>query len=286
MGTILFGTCSWKYPSWLDLVYSQIDQDSFLAEYAQQYEMVEIDQWFWSLGRRSAGLPKHDTVVQYSVVTPETFKFTIKCPNALTRPFHDKDSQGTMRPNEFFLDPSLMHAFIASLEPLRLKIGLLIFQFGYLNKRSMENQMVFMRRLDRFFQELPQELPYAIELRNPAWLHGDWFTWLSDRRIAPVLIQGYWMDDISQTIERYEQLFGETVSVRLHGGDREEMEFDSGGQWNRIINPRDRELAKIALSITTMAERGRTVFVQVNNHYEGSAPLTIERLRALMRRSQ
>ena len=283
MGTILFGTCSWKYPSWLDLVYSHIDQDSFLAEYAQHYEMVEIDQWFWSLGRRSAGLPKHETVVEYGAATPENFKFTIKCPNALTRPFHDKDSQGSMRPNEFFLDPSLMHAFIASLEPIRSKIGLLIFQFGYLNKRSMESQGLFMARLDRFFQELPPELPYAIELRNPAWLHGDWFTWLSDRHIAPVLIQGYWMDDISQTIERYEQLFGETVSIRLHGEDREEMEIDSGGQWNRIINPRDRELATIALSVTTMAERGRTVFVQVNNHYEGSAPLTIERLRALMR---
>lgn len=283
MGAILFGTCSWKYPSWLDLVYSQTDPDSYLAEYAQQYEMVEIDQWFWSLGRQSAGLPKQDTVVRYDAATPETFKFTIKCPNALTRPFHDSDPQGTMHPNEFFLDPSLMHAFIASLEPIRSKIGLLMFQFGYLNKRSMESQVLFMDRLDRFFQELPQGLPYAIELRNPAWLHGDWFTWLTDRHIAPVLIQGYWMDDISQTIERYEQLFGETVSIRLHGEDREEMEIDSGGQWNRIINPRDRELAKIALSITTMAERGRTVFVQVNNHYEGSAPLTIERLRAVMR---
>lgn len=282
MGTILFGTCSWKYPSWLDLVYTQTDQDGFLAEYAQQYEMVEIDQWFWSLGKRSAGLPKSETVLQYDAATGDTFTFTIKCPNALTRPFHDKDSQGPMRQNEFFLDPSLMHAFIASLEPIRSKIGLLMFQFGYLNKHSMNSQTEFMHRLDRFFQELPPELPYAIELRNPLWLRSDWFSWLADRHIAPVLIQGYWMDDISKTIERYEQLLGETVSVRLHGEDREEMEIDSGGQWNRIINPRDRELARIAVSITTMAERGRTVFVQVNNHYEGSAPLTIDRLRALI----
>lgn len=38
------GTCSWKYPSWQGLVYSPDVGDNDLAEYARQYETVEIDQ--------------------------------------------------------------------------------------------------------------------------------------------------------------------------------------------------------------------------------------------------
>lgn len=43
------GTCSWKYPSWRGLVYSDAAQPDYLREYARQFEAVEIDQWFWSL---------------------------------------------------------------------------------------------------------------------------------------------------------------------------------------------------------------------------------------------
>jgi uncharacterized protein YecE (DUF72 family) len=42
------GTCSWKYPSWRGLVYSDSGQN-YLQEYAQHYSCVEVDQWFWSL---------------------------------------------------------------------------------------------------------------------------------------------------------------------------------------------------------------------------------------------
>lgn len=282
MGSIRFGTCSWKYPSWESLVYSSPEPPDYLAEYAQKYDMVEIDQWFWSLGKNSAGLPRQETVIRYDDATPDGFRFTIKCPNALTRPTRDKDSSGSHPKNEFFLNPELLLSFIETLEPIRKKIGLLMFQFGYLNRQMYADQGQFMAALERFFDSIPRDLPYAIELRNPKWLNGEWFTWLQTQHVAPVLIQGYWMDDITKTIERYEPLMGDTVSIRLHGEDRQEIEAESGGEWNRLIHPRDRELAHAAQSIKTLAKGGRLVYVQVNNHYEGSAPLTIERLRALV----
>ena len=282
MGTIRIGTCSWKYSSWESLVYSSANPPDFLAEYAQLYDMVEVDQWFWSLGRRSAGLPQPHTVAQYDAATPDNFRFTIKCPNALTRPFHDKDEGGNAPRNPYFLNSDFMHAFIDSLSQIRAKIGLLMFQFSYLNKQMFSSQQQFIRALEQFFKAIPSDLPMAIELRNPAWLQGDWFTWLQEHNLSPVLIQGYWMDDISQTIERYEPLMGDTVSIRLHGDDREGIEEETGGVWNHLVHPRDMELSRAAQSINMLAERGRVVYVQVNNHYEGSAPLTIERLKALL----
>lgn len=282
MGSVRYGTCSWKYPSWETLVYSSSNPPDYLAEYAQLYDMVEVDQWFWSLGKNSAGLPKEETVVQYDAATPQEFRFTIKCPNALTRPTHDKDSHGEKPKNAFYLEPDLMRSFIDSLQPIRKKIGLLMFQFGYLNKQIYTDQKQFMTDLEFFFDSIPSALPYAIELRNPKWLNGEWFSWLQRKKVTPVLIQGYWMDDVAKTIDRYESLIGDTISIRLHGEDRQEIEEETGGQWNRLVNPRDRELAHVAQSIKSLVKGGRLVYVQVNNHYEGSAPLTIERLRALI----
>lgn len=282
MGSIRIGTCSWKYPSWESLVYSSSDPPDYLAEYAQRYDMVEIDQWFWSLGKNSAGLPRPDTVAEYAAAVPNEFRFTIKCPNALTRPFHDRDAQNQYHKNPYFLDPRFMKSFIESIEPLGAKIGLLMFQFGYLNRQMFSDQKQFTDALERFFDRIPKDIPYGIELRNPKWLNGDWFSWLGHHALAPVLIQGYWMEDVSRTIERYESLIGDTVSIRLHGEDREGIEESTGGVWNRLVNRRDRELAQAAQSITSLAQGGRLVYVQVNNHYEGSAPLTIERLRALL----
>lgn len=278
MGSIRIGTCSWKYPSWERLVYPVGQAESeYLAAYAQRYDMVEIDQWFWSLGKDSAGLPRSSTVNAYDRQSPDDFSFTIKCPNALTRVLDDRS-----KANPFFLDPALMERFIASLSPIKRKIGLLMLQFGYLNRYMMANQEEFMRVLDRFFDTLPPQIPYGIELRNPKWLNGQWFSWLQRRAIAPVLIQGYWMEDICSTIDRFEPLIGDTVSLRLHGEERDEMEELTGGRWDAIVHPRELELARIAVSIKSLEQAGRVVFVQVNNHYEGSAPLTIEHLRQLI----
>jgi len=43
--------------------------------------------------------------------------------------------------------------------------------------------------------------------------------------------------------------------------------------------PRDAELDRMVEMIHDMRDHGLTVYLNVNNHYEGSAPLTIERLR-------
>ena len=282
MGMVKYGTCSWKFPSWEHLVYRRSDSTNYLAEYALHYDMVEIDQWFWSLGYNSAALPDANTVSEYHASTPDHFRFTIKCPNALTWYAHPKKTGESRKKNRFFLDSDLMHAFVETLGQLTPKIGLLMFQFGYLNRDMFPSQQAFLKRLGPFLDSLDTDFPYGIEIRNPQYLNGTWFTFLRDHNIAPVLIQGYWMDDIVQTIHRYEQLIGDTVSIRLHGEDRKEIEQETGEVWNTLVHPKDRELAHVARTIAHLADDGRLVYVQVNNHYEGSAPLTIKRLQNLM----
>jgi uncharacterized protein YecE (DUF72 family) len=282
MDTLYLGTCSWKYPSWEGLVYSSREPGNYLAEYALRYNTVEVDQWFWSLGKTGAALPRSETVTEYDLSTPPGFRFTIKCPNALTLTHHPAKKGEVLRPNERFLDPDFFLRFLETLATLVPKTGLFIFQFEYLNKDKMPSKNQFMDTLGTFLSRLPGDLPYAVEIRNPRWLDTYWFKLLQEQRAAPVLLQGYWMDDIASTIDRHEAMLGDTVCIRLHGEDREGMEERTGSDWSRIIRSKDYELLRIGGAVTKLRGAGTKAFINVNNHYEGCAPLTIQKIMRLL----
>jgi uncharacterized protein YecE (DUF72 family) len=82
-------------------------------------------------------------------------------------------------------------------------------------------------------------------------------------------------------LKYWRQIKGKTV-IRLHGPDRSDIEEKSKGIWDKIIDPKDRELSRITKIIQEMHAKNLEVYVNVNNHYEGSAPLTIERIKNII----
>ena len=139
-----------------------------------------------------------------------------------------------------------------------------------------------MEVLERFIRNLPQGIPFGIDIRNPRWIDGVWLDFLNQRGIAPVLLQGYWMDDLSQVLDRYARHLGDTVCIRLHGDDRTGIEEQAGGDWSRTLRPMDDDLARVVPRMLRIARADRHVFLNVNNHYEGSAPVTIQKIEALL----
>ena len=67
--------------------------------------------------------------------------------------------------------------------------------------------------------------------------------------------------------------------IRLHGPDREAMDERAGKDWSRIVEPRDGELSALAVVVRDMQKRGKKAWIFANNHYEGCAPLTIQRIK-------
>jgi hypothetical protein len=59
---------------------------------------------------------------------------------------------------------------------------------------------------------------------------------------------------------------------------REEIEGRTGRVWDKVIEPKPEGIRAAVSIVRTNMKRGICTFVNVNNHYEGSAPLTIERL--------
>lgn len=270
------GTCSWKYPSWEGLVYDRDSNASYLAQYARTYRTVEVDRWYWALGKDQVGLPDRSTVNSYDADTDSEFRFTIKAPNALTSPFAYRTAS---EPNRWFLNVELFYRFLDSLSPLLAKTAVVMLQFPYLNRGSMARSEVLLDHLAAFAHALPDSVQVGIEIRNPHWVDHRWFEALKDLGLSPVLLSGYWMESFIDHVEDALSLGFETLTIRLHGDDRTKIEEQSGGNWSAIIRDKGDELTQLAGLLTG---RGEEIYLNVNNHYEGSAPLTIKRLHALL----
>jgi len=87
------------------------------------------------------------------------------------------------------------------------------------------------------------------------------------------------MPPIFETCKRYGHFVRDSVVVRLHGLDREGIERETGETWNQIVAPKDEHLERLVEMMRDMTDRSLTVYLNINNHYEGSAPRTIERLQ-------
>ncbi|MFA6785477.1 MAG: DUF72 domain-containing protein, partial [Sphaerochaeta sp.] len=131
------------------------------------------------------------------------------------------------------------------------------------------------------FDALPKGLPYALEIRNPKWLDSSWFRFLQATKLAPVLLQGYWMDDLSTLLQQSGTVLGPLACIRLHGEDRKEMEKATGEDWSQIVSPKDAELERLVPLLDRVIRSETVLFINVNNHYEGSSPRTIDKLQAL-----
>jgi uncharacterized protein YecE (DUF72 family) len=286
------GTCSWKYDSWKGLVYEPgraYAPDDYLADYARLFSTVEVDQWFWSLFPAGVKLPEPATARACAESVPGNFVFTVKAPNALTLTHYyarqsKRYAEFANRPNEHFLSAELLERFLETIEPMRPKLGPIMFQFEYLNKKKMASKGAFFERLHEFFTRAPKGYRYAIETRNPNYLSSEFFDFLRDHSLGYVFIEGYYMPPIAQVFDAHDTGTADFAVVRLHGGGREEIEQATGKDWSRLIDPHPEGIEAAVKIIRSNMGRGAQTYINANNHFEGSAPLTLARLIEELRR--
>ncbi len=283
MAYLRTGTCSWKYDSWAGIVYSAKSGINFLEEYSKRYNTVEIDQWFWSLFDNIVKLPEENTVKEYSNSVPDNFKFTVKVPNSITLTHHYTRGQDkTLRKNKYFLEPELFYSFLETLQPMSGKIGALMLQFEYLNKQKMSSEAEFIDRLEAFLETVDSSYPIGMEIRNPNYLNRTYFEFLNSKSVSPVLLEGYYMPPLNDVFNKFKEYMSGPIVIRLHGPDRKKIEQITGGDWSKIVLPKDETLSDLPSVVRFFLDREVDVYINVNNHFEGSAPLTIEKIISLM----
>jgi uncharacterized protein YecE (DUF72 family) len=253
-------------------VYSKPKGINYLAEYALKYNSVEIDQWFYRL-------PEPVTVNEYVQSTPENFTFAIKAPNQITLThFRNRTVGAPLKKNPDFLSIQVFNDFLTRLEPMRGRIETIIFEFEYLNKQKMGGPEDFLGHLESFIKQLPSAIPFSFEPRNPQYLTREYFELLQNSGTYHVFSEKIYMPPITEIYQRAGTLIRDKCVIRLLGGDRKKIEATTKGEWNRLVEPKDAQLEGINGMAADLMNRRIKVALYVNNHFEGSAPLTIDKI--------
>ena len=144
----------------------------------------------------------------------------------------------------------------------------------------------FMQALENFVTMLEKQgiritLPLGVECRNANYLTREYFQFLRDHDISHVFSEKQYLPHVYELYDKVNDLVGTRVAVRLLGGDRKEIEKKTNGNWNEVVEPKT-DLPEVAGMLRDLAKGSRLVKVYLNNHYEGSAPKSIERLQELV----
>jgi uncharacterized protein YecE (DUF72 family) len=225
---IYIGTSGWVYKEWANDFYRGLKPKEHFQFYATQFPTVEINATFYRL-------PKLKTVHGWRNQAPENFIFAVKGSRYIT---HIKRLNNLERS---------VGNFIRRLQPLKEKLGPMLWQLPPNFKSDLP-------RLKKFLKRLPENFFHAIEFRHPDWFTDETF----------VLLQEYKVASVSMSSLRMPMNFSVTadfIYIRFHGL--------AGGPRHDYTR---RELEPWARHISEQTAAGKKVFAYFNNDLNVRAP--------------
>ncbi len=254
---IRLGACAWSFEEWQGPFYPpDLPPERWLEFYAQYFPAVELDSTFYHA-------PAEKSVLRWAESTPASFRFTCKLPRAITHAcrLHDCSAELT--------------SFLRVMEPLAEKLRVILIQLPP-SFSPKEGKPV----LRSFLEQLPRDYRFAIEFRHPGWHRPPIIRLLKKYRICWV-----WADT-SPLHERNLAPFEpwphttDFVYIRLLGdyGTKYDPAGDRVHRYGKLLWKREAALESWALKIEHHLEETRGIWAFVNNHFEGYAPETGQRL--------
>jgi uncharacterized protein YecE (DUF72 family) len=284
---VLIGTSSWKYPGWLEQIYSRdrymsrgrFSQKRFeaecLGEYAETFPTVCGDFAFYQF-------PDPAFWEKLFRSVPPDFQFSFKVPEEITVqrfPTHARYGPRAGALNPGFLDLALfVNLFCEPLLPYRSQIGVLIFEFGSFAKELMPSAQDLVRLLDPFLAALPPDFHYAVEIRNADFLTAGYFACLARHNVAHVFNSWTRMPSLGDQLNMPGAFTADFTVVRalLRPGRPYEQAVERFSPYSEIRDEQPETRAALRELLGHGLKRGRRGYFYVNNRLEGSAPQTIE----------
>jgi uncharacterized protein YecE (DUF72 family) len=256
MPDIRIGTSAFTAAGWPGKFYPEgLTERDYLSFYATKFDTVEVDSTFYRI-------PSASTVRGWDAKTPKGFLFAAKVPQVIP---HEKvlvDCDADFK------------QFIETMDILGEKLGPLLFQFGYFNKKAFGGVNDFLKRLVPFLKKLPRDHKFAVEIRNMNWLVPQFIETLKEHHVALALTDQSWMPRPTELFDKFDPITADFTYVRWLG-DRKGIE-EKTKVWNEVIVDRSRELAEWAEILGKVHKRKIQILAFANNHYAGYGPGTVE----------
>jgi uncharacterized protein YecE (DUF72 family) len=218
------------YKDWRGIVYPQeLPQRLWFEHYTTLFDTVEINNTFYRL-------PPPETVEAWAAQAPAGFVYAAKLGQFGSHRMKLRDAASWL-PNH-----------LDRVERLGPSLGPTLVQLPPRWKRNAE-------RLEEFFLAAPPRLRWAVELREPSWLHDEVFAVLRKHGAAlcihDLLADHPW------------ELTADWTYVRFHGPQALKRKY-----WGRYGEKR---LEPIAARLDELLDRGNDVYAYFNNDYQGHA---------------
>ena len=238
MAEILLGTSGWDYPEWVGRVYPPRGAEDKLRYYAGRFPIVEVNSTVYHL-------PSVHVAASWVRRTPSRFRFAAKFPQTIT---HERQLVGT--------DEELQQ-FLAVLRPLREagKFAAALLQLP----PSLRFEPGPVRT---FYEQLPPDLPVAVEFRESSWLVPESFDLLKEFGLAYVIV-----DEPQLPVQL--DVTAPFAYVRWHG-------HGSPVWYDYTYSPA--EIASWVPRVREVAERAQTLYGFFNNHFRGDAAVNCQSL--------
>jgi len=229
MAGIYIGTSGWSYKCWESEFYpADLAHKKHFAFYATHFPTVEINLTFYRL-------PTLKAVEGWRDNAPPGFVYAVKGSRFITHMKKLANLNGAL------------DRFFEHIEPLRRKIGVILWQLPPLLKNDVP-------RLSAFLKLLPDHYRYAVEFRHASWLVEPVFQLLRNHEVAHVSVSSFGMPmNLKVT--------SDVVYIRFHGL--------SGGASHDYTRA---ELKPWAAFIRRQHASGKLVFAYFNNDANVRAP--------------
>ncbi len=236
------GCSGFSYDHWKGIFYPEgLPKTKWFRYYCGQFQTVELNVTFYRLPRESTFLKWHEE-------TPGNFLVSLKGSRFIT---HVKKLK----------DPALpLERFFERIEPLRDKIGVVLWQLPPTFKADTERLEIFLKELKVY------KARNAFEFRHESWIKDERVSKaLSDNGCA--LCMADWPEFVRDL-----PLTSDFVYIRRHGHGT------YGGSYTTD------ELKEDASRIKKYAAGGKEVFIYFNNDAYGYAPKNALELAALLQK--
>lgn len=237
-GAVRVGCSGWDYKPWAGPFYPPgLPARARFSHYAEIFTTVELNATFYRL-------PSTETVQHWREQAPPGFRYAVKV------------SQYATHRRKLREPSSWVPNHIDRLELLGAHLGPNLLQLPPRWRRDVP-------RLDEALAALPRRLSWAVELRDPDWLHDDTYACLADHGVALCLhdlIPGHpWI------------LTTDWTYVRFHGPDAEHHPYAGRYTGRRLWRAADR--------LGAWRDEGRDVHAYFNNDQGAHAPVDAAWLR-------
>ena len=301
---VFLGTASDRYGGWLGQIYTpekyegritrrvkNLEKNSYVeevlpidsvVEYFAHFPVLEIDFTFYRLLLNEQGRPtaNYELLKKYQHYLKNDDRLILKVPQVIMA---QKLWQGkNFIQNAAYLNPDIYtrQFYEPAKDILGANLQGFIFEQEYHRKQDRKPVDKLAEELERFFQAIPTDQRYHLEIRTPAYLEEPVFEVLKKHGVGQVFSQWTWLPPIRKQLEKSGgRIFnvGKECVIRLLTpiGRRYDETYAMAYPFDKLVDDlfKPKMLEEAVQLVQNFLAQDALVYLIINNRAGGNAPM-------------